>query len=253
MRTIELFGLRLFDCTPQACAAFLMDEAAQPGPGRIVFFVNAHCVNVMVRDRDYAAALKAADRVLPDGAGVELSAWLAGSGRVNNLNGTDLFPLLLQGAAQRGLSVGLVGARPGVAARCAERMGARIPGLRFVLVQDGYQPASLLVQRIASVRPDVLFVAMGVPLQEKFVVETTRAAGVRMAFGVGALLDFYSGTMPRAPRWLRRARLEWLYRLGLEPRRMFGRYVLGNVSFLARLMLLRLRGREVLQARARPF
>jgi N-acetylglucosaminyldiphosphoundecaprenol N-acetyl-beta-D-mannosaminyltransferase len=253
MRSIELFGLRLTDGAPEACATFLMDQAAAAGPVRTVFFVNAHCVNVMARDAAYASALQAANWVLPDGVGLELSARLSGAGRIHNLNGTDLFPLLLARAAERRLSVGFVGARPGVAARCAQRMRAQVPGLDVVLVEDGYQAAPALQHAIAAGRPAVLFVAMGVPMQEKFVVGMPKVDGVRMAFGVGALFDFYSGAVPRAPLWMRRARLEWLYRLGVEPRRMFGRYVLGNVRFLARLALLRLRGRAVLRTQVGSF
>lgn len=110
---------------------------------------------------------------------------------------------------------------------------------RFVVIHDGYFPPSQeqeIVDRIAALRPDVLLVAMGVPRQELWIERHIDARHCTLPIAVGALLDFLSGAVPRAPLWMRRLRLEWLFRLAVEPGRLWRRYVVGNPLFLLRVV-----------------
>ncbi|NBB98363.1 MAG: WecB/TagA/CpsF family glycosyltransferase, partial [Alphaproteobacteria bacterium] len=208
-------------------------------PQARVAFVNAHCVNVAARDGAYRHALQSADMLLPDGAGLELAARLHGARFAANLNGTDLGPELAREMAARGLSLFLLGAAPGVAERAGQRLQQIAPGLTIAGTRDGYhglQDAQAAVDAINASGADMVWMATGVPHQDMWLAKHAAELDARYMLGVGALLDFLSGRISRAPLWMRRARLEWLWRLGLEPRRMFLRYVWGNAAFLARAL-----------------
>ncbi|TMV53409.1 UDP-phosphate galactose phosphotransferase, partial [Thioclava sp. BHET1] len=159
---IRLFGLPVVDATTEAAIADLLDSGAR----RRVAFLNAHCGNVMARDAEYGAALASADRVLPDGIGVELAARMRGARFTENLNGTDFVPRLARAAALRGQSVFLFGAAPGVAEDAAARLARQVPGLRIAGCRDGYEGARDTEAAIAAINAsgaEILLVAMGVP------------------------------------------------------------------------------------------
>lgn len=231
--TVPLFDLPVISTDADTAITALL----APGPARRVHFLNAHCANVMARDRGYFHALKAADAVLPDGIGVELAARMTGQRLAANLNGTDLTPALLTRAAQKGLSVYLFGGTPGTADTAARTLRARIPGLIVAGTRDGFDGARNTDAVIADINAsgaDIVLVAMGVPLQDVWLARHAPRLNARLTLGVGACLDFLAGNVSRAPLWLRRARAEWVWRLALEPRRLARRYLLGNVTFLAR-------------------
>ncbi|TIP99189.1 MAG: WecB/TagA/CpsF family glycosyltransferase [Mesorhizobium sp.] len=203
-----------------------------------VSFLNAHNANVAYTDPVVAEALDDF-LILPDGVGVDLAAKLLyGASFPDNLNGTDFIPAFLQASA-RPLTVGLLGATQVNAEAASKKLAALALQHRFVVIHDGYfSPAEepAIVDRIARLRPDVLLVAMGVPRQELWIARHIDARHCTLPIAVGALLDFMSGTVPRAPLWMRRLRLEWLFRLWIEPGRLWRRYVVGNPLFLWRVI-----------------
>ncbi|WP_233192708.1 WecB/TagA/CpsF family glycosyltransferase [Acidimangrovimonas sediminis] len=230
---VRLFGIDLVSASADAVIAQLLT----PGQRSRVAFLNAHCANVAVRDSAYADALATADLVLPDGIGVELAARMRGTPLEANLNGTDFTPALLATAAERGLSVYLLGARPGVAEAAAEKLARDIPGLRIAGTRDGYdglRNEAVAIAAINRARPDIVLVALGVPQQDLWLARNADRLNARICLGVGALFDFLSGRVRRAPATVRRLRGEWVWRLAMEPRRMAGRYLWGNGIFLAR-------------------
>lgn len=202
-----------------------------------VSFLNAHNANLAYSDPVFAEALDDF-LVLPDGVGVDIAAKLLyGAPFPDNLNGTDFIPAFLQ-ASTRPLTVALLGATRVNAEAASVKLSALAVQHKFVVVHDGYfSPAEepAIVKRIARLRPDVLLVAMGVPRQELWIARHIDARHCTLPIAVGALLDFLSGTVPRAPLWMRRLRLEWLYRLWIEPGRLWRRYVVGNPLFLWRV------------------
>lgn len=209
-------------------------------------YVNAHTLNLASRDSGYRALLETADIVLNDGAGLSIAGRVFGKPFPENLNGSDFNPRILEEAAARGWPVFFLGARPGVAAEAARRLSGRIPGLDVVGARDGYfrpDESQAVAREIASAGAGLLMVAMGNPLQEMWLSRHLEATGARLGIGVGAFLDFTAGVVPRAPAWMNRLGIEWLYRLLQEPRRMWRRYVLGNPVFLARVLRARLRPR----------
>jgi exopolysaccharide biosynthesis WecB/TagA/CpsF family protein len=251
IKTLPLFGLPVVDSEQSLAIRAMLDR-----PGRTtVAFVNAHCVNTAAGDPAYARALRAAEFVLPDGSGILLAARMAGRRLTANLNGTDLCRPLCREAARRGLSVYLLGSRPGVAEKAARRLALAVPGLRIAGTRDGYfeeTESGAVIDAVNASGADILLVARGVPLQETWLYRHRRQLRARLAMGVGALLDFEAGVVPRAPKALRRAGLEWTWRLAQEPRRMFARYVLGNPAFVARTALAALRTRSLRPAPMPP-
>jgi exopolysaccharide biosynthesis WecB/TagA/CpsF family protein len=201
-----------------------------------VSFLNAHNANIAYTDPVFAEALDDF-LILPDGVGVDLAAKLLyGAPFPDNLNGTDFIPAFLQASA-RPLTVGLLGATRANAEAASIKLAALAVQHKFVVVHDGYfSPAEeqAIVDRIEALRPDVLLVAMGVPRQELWIARHIDARHCTLPIAVGALLDFLSGSVPRAPLWMRQLRLEWLFRLCIEPGRLWRRYVVGNPLFLWR-------------------
>lgn len=236
-------SFRLFDLTLRNTNLHQVAEAlvrkAENGDRTRAFFVNAHCVNIAVQDRTYRSDLQAADLIYPDGIGMRIAARLHGIRLVDNVNGTDLFPLLCRLCADGGIPVALIGARPGIAKTCARNMRERIPGLRIVFTAHGYHAAehqNHLIEAINRSGARILLVAMGVPAQEHWISAHADRIRAPVLIGVGALFDFYSGHMPRAPLAWRRMGMEWLFRLLHEPGRLFSRYVLGNPVFIYRAL-----------------
>lgn len=241
---VSLLGLRVHNLT-KAEALDRIESLTKEERGHSVFFVNAHCVNLAFKDSGYRDVVNRADLVLPDGTGMRLAGCLLRQRIRDNVNGTDLFPLVCERLERLRAPIFLLGALPGLAERVADWMRRKYPAILVAGTYHGYfgpeeEPA--VVARVAASGAIVLFVAMGVPLQERFISRHLAATGVRVAFGVGGLFDFYSGRIPRAPLWLRRVGLEWLYRLIQEPRRLWRRYLIGNVVFLARVLRARWRG-----------
>ncbi|TSE02569.1 WecB/TagA/CpsF family glycosyltransferase [Mesorhizobium intechi] len=203
-----------------------------------VSFLNAHNANIAYSDPVFAEALDDF-LILPDGIGVDLAAQLLyGAPFPDNLNGTDFVPAFLQ-ASTRPLTVGLLGATRVNAEAASVKLAALAVQHNFVVIHDGYFSAAQepeIIGRIAALRPDMLLVAMGVPRQELWIARHIDDRHCTMPIAVGALLDFLSGSVPRAPLWMRRLRLEWLFRLAVEPGRLWRRYVVGNPVFLWRVV-----------------
>ncbi|SLN27259.1 WecB/TagA/CpsF family glycosyltransferase [Pseudooctadecabacter jejudonensis] len=213
-----------------------VDALLSPGRRRVAF-MNAHCFNVMAQDPAYRAAIYSADVVLPDGSGVAMACKMSGVRLTANLNGTDLVPALIAKAAAQGKSVYLLGAKPGVAAKAALELTLRNPGLRVVGTLDGYGQArdeDAVIEDINASGADIVLVAMGVPMQDLWLHRNAHRLNANLTLGVGAAFDFLAGQVSRAPRGLRRLGGEWLWRLAMEPRRLAKRYLIGNVTFLAR-------------------
>ncbi|EIM77985.1 WecB/TagA/CpsF family glycosyl transferase [Nitratireductor aquibiodomus RA22] len=211
-----------------------------------VTFLNAHNANVAVTDARFRDALPGF-LVLADGIGVDIaSRMLYGEPFPDNLNGTDFVPQFFRRQKEK-LTVALLGARRENALAAAEKLSEQAPQHEFVFLHDGYFGArdeEAILEQLRALKPHVLLVAMGVPRQELWIADHIGPEHCTVPIAVGALLDFLSGAVPRAPLWVRRLRLEWLFRLGLEPRRLWRRYVVGNPVFLLRVLRQRFLGRR---------
>lgn len=231
---IHLFGLDLVNSTIDATARTVV-SIAEARECATIQFVNAHCVNVSLRDPAYRRALGAADHLLPDGSGIALAARLARQPSGDNLNGTDLFPEICRHAARRGQSIFLLGGKPGIAALAASAMCQQHPALRIAGTRHGFWTRAEEDRLIAEINASgaaILLVGLGVPLQEKWIQRVRHRLMARVVMGVGGLFDYYSGAIPRAPMLFRQIGCEWIWRLMQEPQRLFSRYILGNPLFV---------------------
>lgn len=212
-------------------------------PYRVVV-TNANKAWQAARDPRLRDALDSADLAVPEWA----MAWAArrlGLDGVEHVGGITLMMRLLAEADSRGLSVYLLGARADVVELLATRLRRERPALRLVGWHHGYPDDAtwqMIVDELADLRPDLLFVAMGSPLQELRIAELAkRLAGLRVAMGVGGSFDVLAGRKKDAPAWARGRGLEWLYRLAQDPRNLWRRYLVTNTWFVATVVRDRLR------------
>lgn len=234
---LHLLGVGIDNPTLAEGTAWIVDRAEKRLPTTVAF-VNAHCLNEAYDSPEYRAALTRADAVFADGIGVRLAGRHTRQPVRDNVNGTDMFPRLAALAEEKGLSIFLLGARPGVAEAVADGLRERHPRLRIAGTRDGYFAADeedAVIAEINESGADILLVAMGVPTQELWLDRHRASLRVPVCMAVGGLFDFYSGNIPRAPRWLRACGGEWCWRLAQEPGRLWRRYLIGNPRFLYRV------------------
>ena len=199
-------------------------------------FINAHCLNIACKDPEYVDILNRADAVWPDGSGIRMAGRIRRFPVPENVNGTDMFPLI----CAKPYRIFMLGAAPGVAEKAMANARAEFPAARFVGAAPGFfadeAEERAVIARINALDPDILLVAMGVPRQEKWIDRHRSELVCGVVIAVGGLLDFVSGRIPRAPVWMRKLGIEWCYRLYQEPVRLFRRYVIGNPLFLLRVI-----------------
>ena len=217
----------------------VMQSRGQGDP-KTVYYVNPDCFNKMFADHDYFNVLQQGDYVFPDGIGVHVGCKILRTPLKENINGTDMFPFVCRMAEQQGFSLYLLGGKPGVADKMGQRLQRDYPALEVAGVMNGYFDQELesreVVEKINSSGADLLFVAFGAPLQEKWIAAHKQSLQVGTIFGVGGLFDFVSGNIKRAPRWMREIGMEWFYRFTREPGRMWKRYFVGNPLFILRVL-----------------
>ena len=184
-------------------------------------------------DAAYAAAVNGADLVLADGVGDLCAARILGTPLPERVAGSDLTPRLLYRLAERGGSVFLYGARPGVAQRAGEALQSAYPGLRIAGEENGYiSDETALFAALEREQPDLLLLGLGAPRQELWMAKNRQRTNAVM-IGVGGLLDVFAGDIPRAPEAWQKLGLEWLYRLLREPKRIKRMIRLPKILLLA--------------------
>jgi N-acetylglucosaminyldiphosphoundecaprenol N-acetyl-beta-D-mannosaminyltransferase len=191
------------------------------------------------RDLAFRAAYDRATLKLPDGMPIVWAWRLLGRPLKARVTGADLLPAVCAYAASAGRSVFLMGGRAGVAPAAARRLSERFPGLRVAGVWTPADPfdvdgpdAAAAAGAIERARPDLLFVGVGSPKQEFWVVRHWERLGATVAICCGAAIDYAAGTLQRAPGWIQRSGLEWLWRLAREPRRLWRRYLVDDAAFV---------------------
>ncbi|MGI8631478.1 MAG: WecB/TagA/CpsF family glycosyltransferase [Solirubrobacterales bacterium] len=225
-------------------------DFARSGGKRRVMYVNAHVLNRSTENSALRHALEGADLVYCDGYGVRLAARVLGLRVPIRMTGADWVWGLAPLCEQKELSLYLLGSEPGTAEHAADALRRWYPRLKIVGHHHGYfEPGSQhnerVLEDIARRSPDILLLGMGTPKQEVWAADELERIDARVIWGVGSLFDYVSQEIPRAPHWLADNGLEWIFRLGLEPRRMWRRYLIGNPRFIGRI------AREASAGRAR--
>jgi len=242
--SVTIQGISIDNLTMRETVESIVRALDGSHPHQIIF-VNVDCINISYRNPKYKEVLSRAWLVLPDGIGLKIAGKLLRQDIKQNVNGTDLFPRLMNALEGTEHGVFLFGARPGVAEDVRAWVEQHCPGTLVSGVQHGYfleREAAEVIQRIKDSGSKLLLVALGAPQQDLWIAEHLKETGARVAIGVGGLFDFYSGRIPRAPMWMREIGLEWLYRFTQEPGRMWKRYFVGNLVFLWRTISEKVKG-----------
>lgn len=228
--TIRVGGFSVLKATSADLAIHLLDQR-QLGKQVALFFANT---NFVVQCRDLRSQMENEGvAIVNDGVGMDIAARLHGDRFKENLNGTDFMPFLFR-QSSRPLKVFMLGGNARVVERAAQYVTHDL-GQVVVGTCDGYDGIKAnphLVGTINQAQADVVLVAMGNPIQEKWILDHRQALNAHILAGVGALFDFWAGNKPRAPILVQKMRLEWFYRLCLEPRRLARRYTVDIVKFL---------------------
>ncbi|MEO1323981.1 MAG: WecB/TagA/CpsF family glycosyltransferase, partial [Pseudomonadota bacterium] len=233
LKTEHILGYDVVNAGMAETVYWIADRAQSRTPTQIAF-LNAHCANVARHDWRYKDTLQNVDALLPDGSGISLAAKMDQKSLGDNLNGTDLFGPLCRCLAFRNIPVFFLGGRDGVAQAAADNTVADCPNLKIAGTHHGYfspREEDEVIAKINASGARVVFVAFGVPSQDTWIARVRHRLHAPVILGVGGLLDFASGRIPRAPLWMRKSGTEWLYRLKCEPRRMWQRYLVGNITF----------------------
>lgn len=218
---VEILGVPIDVLTMGEALEKIQGFIAQGTPHQVVT-ANAEMVMLAQEDREFSELLAGAHLVTGDGAGVVWASKKTGKPLPERVTGVDLVNNLLPVAAREGYGIFLFGAAPGVAAEAGEMMKEKFPALKIVGVENGYfqvQDEQTIVEKIRAAQPQILLVALGFPRQEKWIQKNLHNLGVPVAIGVGGTLDVFSGKVLRAPVWMQKSNLEWLYRLLKEPQR----------------------------------
>lgn len=216
----EILGVRFDNLTQQ--------EAAQQGRQLLeedkfhyVVTPNPEFLLAAEKDPEFRRVLNAADLVLPDGIGVVYSAKILGTPLKERVPGIEFAEAMLSALNDMGGRLYLLGAKPGVAEEAGRRICARYPDLVLCGTHDGYfKDEQAILPEIAAAKPDLLFVCLGAPKQEKWMARWGRHTGAKLAIGLGGCLDVFAGNVQRAPERWQKLGLEWAYRLKKEPKRI---------------------------------
>lgn len=219
----------------------LLDAAVASMDERVAPFTfacaNPHSLVVAQADADFRRALQACSAVVADGVGVTVAGRLAGVDVGPRITGADFFLGLMARLNRRGGRAFFLGSKDSVLGQIVSRVRREYPRLHIDVLSPPYGEWSEatnreLLNRIAEAKPDVLWVGMTAPRQERWVHGNLAALQVPVIGCIGAVFDFYAGTVRRAPRWICDAGLEWLYRLSREPRRLWKRTMISGPAFL---------------------
>jgi N-acetylglucosaminyldiphosphoundecaprenol N-acetyl-beta-D-mannosaminyltransferase len=219
--------------TPETLTRCL--EYLESDSNHIVFFMNAHCFNIAQKNSKYRDSLNRSDILLNDGIGIKLGANKIGIHIKENMNGTDFIPKLLEFARDHNKNVYLLGGSDGIATLAAQKMQQKIKGISIVGSRHGYfefDNDEEVIDDIIQKKTEILIAGMGVPRQELWLTKNKeKLKGVKISVAGGAILDFLSENVARAPGWMQKTGLEWVFRLLQEPRRLFKRYFVGIPLF----------------------
>ncbi len=216
---LRILGIPIHDVTLEEA----VEQAAawvREGGVHQMATVNPEFVMAAQRDPAFRAVLERADLCLPDGVGITLAARYLGRPLRERVAGVDLVETLAARAARDGWRLFFLGAAPGVADRAASILAARYPGLTVAGTYAGSprrEEEQEIIQRVRGAGTDVLLVAYGAPAQDLWLARNLARTGAKVGVGVGGSFDYIAGIVPRAPRWIRRVGLEWLYRLIRQP------------------------------------
>ena len=239
---VQLFGVPIRGHAESELIEILLSPTLM---ATTVLYANPHVLNTAHQHEELHGSLRRASTVYVDGSGIRLGARILGHHLTPRTTAADWIDALCAAAVTRGVGIYLLAGAPGVAERAAQMLTRRHPGLDVRGTHHGYlddEATDRVLLEISKVTPHLVVVGMGTPTQEIWIDRNRARIEAPVVWAVGALFDFVTGNQARAPEWLRRIHLEWLWRLGTDPVRLAGRYLYGNPLFLLRVLRQRLFG-----------
>lgn len=240
--TVDVLGIPIGIVSSEDVIQYISYIAESNGKA-IVANANVHGMNFAHDLPWYRDFLRSADLVFCDGAGVILAARMLGQHIPERITYADWAWQLADYAERHELTCFFLGGKPGIADRAAEMLHQRHPRLQIVGTHHGYFDKDsdsdenlAIISHISGLRPDILLVGFGMPLQERWLAENWAQIDARVALTGGAVFDYVSGELRRGPKWMTDNGLEWLARLLIEPERLWRRYLIGNPLFLWRVL-----------------
>ncbi|MDZ7808671.1 MAG: WecB/TagA/CpsF family glycosyltransferase [Gracilimonas sp.] len=221
----------------------LLDDNAGTGNIAPIYFVNVHSIFLAIQHHKLMEQLNYSALTLADGSGLNLAGKLLGEPVIENLNGTDFTPKVLEMAAQTGKSVYLLGARESVLNSTIQNLKQQYPTLKVAGHHHGYfnnEDEARIIDDINQSEADILLVGMGSPIQEDWIWQNRENLHAKVGFAVGGLFDFLSGEFPRAPLWMRKLGLEWVFRFFNDPTSKWKRIFIEIPIFLPLIILAQL-------------
>lgn len=211
------------DCINHAETMAILQGFLEGQSPNLIATADASGIMIAQSDPDFRNILESASLITPDSIGVIWAGKRLGHPFEGRVSGVELVDALCALSAEHGHRIFLLGAAPGVADMAAERLKLRHPGCNIVGTRHGFFPAAddaVVAEEVAKSRPDILFVAMGIPRQEKFIFQTMGLINAKIAMGVGGSLDVFSGKVKRAPKFVQKLHLEWLWRTLANPKKI---------------------------------
>lgn len=236
-RRIELLGMPIDNVSvPEALAR--IDEFVKTRHPHMVVTPNVDHVIKFQKDREFQSIYREASLILADGMPLLWGARFLGMTIKRKISGSDLFPMLCARSVKRGHRLFFLGGRPGASERAADVMRLMHPGIQIVGTycppygfESDDKENGRIVRMIREANPDILFVGLGAPKQEKWIFRHKHDYQVPVSIGIGVTFEFVSGMVKRAPGWMQRAGLEWFWRLKSEPARLWRRYLIEDIPF----------------------
>lgn len=246
MKRVDILGVCFDNVTMEEAAARAM-ELVDEKRSSVIVTPNSEIAYDCQKDDQFRTLINNADLIVPDGAGVVLASKIVRTPIKQKVAGIELAEVLLGKLAHRGKKLFLLGAKPGVAERAADKMREIAPGLNICGVLDGYFKSDVeAVGAINAAGPDMLFVCLGSPKQEHWMYKNAEALVPCVMLGLGGSLDIFAGESKRAPKLFLKLNLEWLYRLLKQPSR------LGRMMRLPKYLFTAVRYRMTSRAAGRP-
>jgi N-acetylglucosaminyldiphosphoundecaprenol N-acetyl-beta-D-mannosaminyltransferase len=218
-----VFGIPVASLSMEETLSFCDEMLAGQRPPGIVCTADTSGVVIAQQDEELKAIYNASALNTPDSQGVVWAMKRRGYPDRGRVSGVDLMDRLMALSAEKGYRVFLLGSSPGVAELAAERLRLRHPGCNIVGTRHGYftpDDDELIAREIAEAKPDLVFAAMGIPRQEKFLHRALATTGAKLGIGVGGSIDVFSGKVKRAPKLIQRMRIEWLWRTLTNPKKI---------------------------------
>ena len=238
MKTVRMFGISLPAVTLGEATEWL-SIMAQKKETRLIFTANTEAIVLMRSNEEFRNAYSAADYALADGMPLVWFSRLIGDRLPERVTGSDLLPELCRMAEKKSLKVFFLGGTPEVTPKAVENLLKRFPALQvvgmatpWINLSDSESVSSDLIESVNRSEPDIVFIGFGAPKQEIWLGRNNERLKTGIIVTVGGTFDFLAGKTVRAPLWMQKSGLEWLWRLLHEPKRLWRRYLIGNARFL---------------------